>query len=121
MPYIEDERRELLARHVAIPRNQGELAFQLALSTDDYFIDKEITFTSMSEALAALESVKFELQRRFLAPYEDGKREENGDVFFNLCRPDGSIPDKVTEEILRFDHPADMIEHMTRQAGIKWG
>lgn len=94
MPYIAPERREALANRLTFPRNQGELAFQLALDVDEYFADKEVTFTTLSEAVVALESVKFEIMRRFLAGYEGFKREENGEVFFNLNRPDGSIVDR---------------------------
>jgi len=40
-----------------------------------------ITYAEYNAAIGVLESAKLELYRRMVAPYEDGKREENGDVY----------------------------------------
>ncbi|HOK39385.1 MAG TPA: hypothetical protein PLC87_12045 [Bacteroidales bacterium] len=40
----------------------------------------EKTFTTMSQIIGVLESVKQEFYRRVVAPYEEEKIKENGDV-----------------------------------------
>lgn len=37
-------------------------------------------YAAFAQALGSLRSVSFEIERRHLAPYEDGKIEENGDA-----------------------------------------
>jgi hypothetical protein len=85
MPYIEDVNRRCdLARAVAVPANEGELAYALAVVCDDYIAHKERSYEMLTGVVAQLESVKHEIQRRFVDPYEDEKRAVNGEVFFNL-------------------------------------
>lgn len=87
MPYIADAtRRNLLAARIAIPSDRAELAFTIATAVDDYFIGKAVSFSTLSDALAALQSVHGEVERRFLFTYEDRKLDENGEVFHNLAR-----------------------------------
>lgn len=79
MPYIPKGRR------VSIdagdwPRNVGELTYKLARCVDSY-IGPSPFFQDIGEAIAALECLKLELYRRVVAPYEDDRREENGDAF----------------------------------------
>lgn len=40
-----------------------------------------MSFRQLNEAVGALESTKLEFYRRMVAPHEDKKRKENGDVF----------------------------------------
>jgi hypothetical protein len=47
----------------------------------DYIKSHEISFKTYAEAISALECAKLELYRRQLAPYEDKKCAENGDVY----------------------------------------
>lgn len=79
MPYITPERRQALDEGEEIESigevNYGITRFILsALGPDpDY-----ATYNTM---IGVLESVKLELYRRMVAPYEDAKGEENGDVY----------------------------------------
>ena len=78
MPYIpQDQRDALLDGNLA--STPGELTFQLYYLIRGY-VSPEGGFTEMAEVLAALEAAKLEFYRRVLGPYEDRKREENGDV-----------------------------------------
>jgi len=79
MPYVKDETRNYLKTHKAI--FPGELAFKLAQVIQEYK-EKDIECYAMhNEIVGALECLKLEYARRFLYPYEDKKREENGDVW----------------------------------------
>jgi len=42
---------------------------------------EELSFRRLNEAIGALECTKLEFYRRMVAPYEDKRCEENGDVF----------------------------------------
>ena len=42
--------------------------------------DKGESYSNYAECIAALECAKIELYRRKIAPYEDKKIEENGDI-----------------------------------------
>lgn len=77
MPYIPDTLRPS-AR--ACPRFPGELAFKITKTLLAYLGPKP-RFSDFSEALGVLEATKLELYRRMIAPYEDAKKEENGDVY----------------------------------------
>lgn len=45
------------------------------------WLPKEPTFSEYSTALGILEAAKLELYRRRVAPYENSRLEENGDVY----------------------------------------
>lgn len=80
MPYINQLRRDVLDTEMGISRTPGELTYQLTRVVVDYIVQQEC-FTTYAEAIGALEATKLELYRRMIAPYEDKKREENGDVY----------------------------------------
>jgi len=50
------------------------------------------SYATYNEVLGVLECMKQELYRRMVAPYEDAKREENGDVGFDAF---GSPPGRA--------------------------
>lgn len=76
MPYI--PRKD---RNRPFPKTPGDLAFVIAREVDYYFAEHDFTFEHANAIVGVLENVKTEFQRRFLFPYEDMKREQNGDVF----------------------------------------
>lgn len=86
MPYIKQEARVQLRPHTMREAvTPGELTYQLS-EVVRAFLDRRAgrttnTFADFAEALGALEATKLELYRRVVAPYEDKKREENGDVY----------------------------------------
>jgi hypothetical protein len=86
MPYIKEEERS-----GECPETEGQLAYQLTTKILDYLYGnqlrvkaKEFTpmrFKDYAMAVGIIECVKQELYRRVVAPYEDKKCKENGDVF----------------------------------------
>lgn len=84
MPYINPERRKVFDTHLdAIAENLnsgGEInycAYRLCLA----FIKKTgLSYTNSMVPFSALGAAQMELYRQIIAPYEDEKIAENGDV-----------------------------------------
>lgn len=79
MPYIKEQARNALDRG-AIPCDPGELNYVLIQKILSYLGDKP-HYADFNNALGVLTAVQLELYRRMVAPYEDTKRDENGDIF----------------------------------------
>lgn len=75
MPYITEKRRHF------IPENPGELSFQLTRLLASYVSLHGESYQTYNDIVGALEGAKLELYRRRIAPYEDQKMKENGDVY----------------------------------------
>jgi hypothetical protein len=81
MPYVEPEVRVRLDKGTA-PASAGELNYLISKLLDDYLRRKGgIRYERLNEVVGVLECVKLEFYRRIAAPYEDGKKDENGDVY----------------------------------------
>lgn len=81
MPYIKKERRALLEPK-ARPTNPGELNYCITLLVRNYISrHPELNYQGINDILGALEGAKLEFYRRVVAPYEDEKIKENGDVY----------------------------------------
>ena len=80
MPYISQENRAYLARGI-LPRKPGELNYRISRFCNDYIESFGMSYQVLNEVIGVLECAKLELYRRLLAPYEDIKREINGDVY----------------------------------------
>jgi hypothetical protein len=78
MPYIKQEHRERVADGVG-PFNSGELNYTITKLCIDYLVERD--YDEFNEVVGVLECVKQEFYRRMVAPYEDKKIEENGDVY----------------------------------------
>lgn len=80
MPYIEKGIRASLddGRKALKP---GELNYQISQLLNSYFAMRSLSYTSLNEAIGALECAKLELYRRIAAPYEDKKLGQNGEVY----------------------------------------
>jgi hypothetical protein len=83
MPYIKDDRREDLDQDLyrLDIKNVGELTYVLTKLCVRYIAVGSLCYADYAEVIAALENSKLEFYRRALAPYEDARRKENGDVF----------------------------------------
>lgn len=79
MPYIKYG-REALADGYANPTNAGELNF-IITSTLLKYLGEGAGYSDYNEVVGVLECAKLELYRRMVAPYEDTKIAENGDVY----------------------------------------
>ena len=77
MPYIDPSDR---ARALTEPRTPGELNYALSMILRYYLARKGVTYAHINDCLGAMEGAKMEFNRRIVAPYEDGKIAENGDL-----------------------------------------
>lgn len=85
MPYITKEAR-INMDNAQWPETTGELNYQLTMVCLDYLahkltINKSNTYSNYNDVIGALECCKLEMYRRVIAPYEDMKKEANGDVY----------------------------------------
>jgi hypothetical protein len=62
------------------PNRDGHLNYLVSTIIDDVY---PRNYTSLNAAIGVLECIKQELYRRVVAPYEDTKIEQNGDVYFS--------------------------------------
>ncbi len=81
MPYIEQHKRSGLKPGASIAENPGELNFQLTTAITEYMVPKVVTYQVLNDILGALEGAKLEFYRRVVVPYENNKRDENGDMY----------------------------------------
>lgn len=82
MPYIRQEHREYLDGCLSFELydwSPGELNYAITKMLISYC--EESSYARYNEALGVLSAVTQEFYRRAVAPYEDQKILENGDVF----------------------------------------
>ncbi len=79
MPYITRERKAIVQAEG--PETPGDLNYVLTMAVRAYMRRKGKSYTTMNDIVGALESCKAEFQRRVVAPYEDEKIKQNGDVY----------------------------------------
>lgn len=89
MPYIKQEDRarwryaltalftETLS---SMPLKSGDLNYLITAVIHGYVRRKGQSYTTLNDVVGVLESAKAEFQRRVVAPYEDKKIKENGDL-----------------------------------------
>lgn len=84
MPYIKREDRSGLNSTTEFaseaPKNAGELQYVFAIIIKAYLGDK-YRYQDLNDVLGALAGAQLEFYRRVVAPYEDTKIKENGDVY----------------------------------------
>lgn len=80
MPYIEKKRRTEIKRPLCDAHDAGELNNLLTLMIFHYLPD-EPRYQDYNEIMGVLTCMQMEFYRRLVAPYEDKKRIEHGDVF----------------------------------------
>ena len=91
MPYITQERRNELAKVTPsldkkIPSSAGDLQFVIADLINKFLNSTEsregkLRYQHMNDVMGALSGAQQEFYRLVVVPYEDSKREENGDVY----------------------------------------
>lgn len=90
MPYIEKRRREALDRHLAplVKELEAPLGSYTA-GEFNYVITKLLlavwdvrhSYSTAAHLVGILDTVKAEFYRRAVVPYEEKKKEDNGDVY----------------------------------------
>lgn len=83
MPYVNSEERTRIARGET-PLTAGQLNYKITLLVLEYLNrdGKRPRYQDYNDAVGALEGAKLELYRRAVAPYENAKRDDNGEVYF---------------------------------------
>ncbi len=81
MPYIRQSDRVEILSGARPAQTAGELNFQLTAVARAYLGARGESYAVFNEVVGALECAKLELYRRMVAPYEDHKMAENGDVY----------------------------------------
>jgi len=86
MPYIRLAGRNRLnnglhAMLQYMPADAGELNYVLTRICDTFINTKGKNYQNLNEVIGAIECMKQELYRRVIAPYENTKIDENGDVY----------------------------------------
>lgn len=80
MPYIRMQEREILDRGMVKATNPGHLNYQITKLCND-FLAKTRNYSDYNTIIGVLECCKLEFYRRAVAPYEDQKMNENGEVY----------------------------------------
>lgn len=78
MPYIAQADRP---EAQATPRTAGELNYAITCLIRGYLRQHGKRYQQINDIVGALEGAKLEFYRRVVAPYEDQKCAENGDVY----------------------------------------
>ena len=83
MPYIQPKDRIEIDERIGFVqiRNAGELNYLITTFCNEYWKDNGQNYQAFNDIIGALEGCKLELYRRRIAPYEDEKIKENGDVY----------------------------------------
>ncbi len=81
MPYIKPEDRAAILLDENLIEDAGELNYFITTLINNYINKNTKCYTTLNEVIGVLECAKLELYRRIVAPYEDTKIEENGDVY----------------------------------------
>ena len=91
MPYIKQldrDRIDNFTRTRSVIDTPGELNYAITRLILNYLEDQiqippkgQLKYQDINDVLGALEGAKLEFYRRFCAPYEDGKKDQNGDVY----------------------------------------
>lgn len=88
MPYIRPERRiELdavlgpIKYHISNNPKPGELNYIITSLVQSYYAVWSRGYADFNDILGILECAKFEFYRKVIAPYEEKKCRENGDVY----------------------------------------
>lgn len=82
MPYIKkDQRDKLIPKAESYPTCGGDLNFQITCLVLEYVKYNGSSYKQINDIVGALEAAKLEFYRRLVAPYENKKIEENGDVY----------------------------------------
>jgi GTP cyclohydrolase II len=78
MPYIEKQYRREAQQ---TPLTVGELNYAITSVILSYLDITPMSYSTINDIIGALEGAKLEFYRRVAVPYEELKKEQNGDVY----------------------------------------
>ena len=87
MPYINQAARDRLEDEsfnnnsfLPEPKNAGELNYVITMLIHHYWSQNGGNYQAFNDIIGALEGAKMEVYRKKVAPYEDQKAKDNGEV-----------------------------------------
>lgn len=84
MPYVDSKQKEEIdSIHIGSfnAKTPGQLNYAITKLMLNYCTNKACDYSTLNAVMGAVESAKLEFYRRRVAPYEDIKIEQNGDVY----------------------------------------
>ena len=82
MPYVKQFHRPDIHPHSErVATCSGDLNYQISVLMNDYIVAHGLSYDVAKDCSSACEEAASEFRRRVLAPYEDLKILENGDVY----------------------------------------
>lgn len=78
MPYIPEYKRSMAEDH---PDSSGELNYAITTLLIRYLERNALCYATINDIVGAVEGAKLEFYRRVVAPYEESKIKQNGDVY----------------------------------------
>jgi len=89
MPYIEQKRREQFKQDEITAFidgqsdvfTEGDINYVITNAVNQYIKLKGLSYSSINAVIGILECAKMEFYRRVAVPYEEKKKELNGDVY----------------------------------------
>lgn len=80
MPYIKKDARQGIET-VSPCEDTGELNYLIMQAINEYLKYNGVSYKKLNDCMGVLSCVQQELYRRIAEPYEDKKKNANGDVF----------------------------------------
>ncbi len=84
MPYIPRNEQDVINRRIntlGVVTTPGQLNYAINILLFQYLAGEPTTYQRLNEIIGALECAKLEFTRRLVVPYEDLKRDQNGDIY----------------------------------------
>jgi len=81
MPYIKPKDRAAILLNETNIKTAGDLNYFITTIVNWYINEHGKSYSTLNEVIGVLECAKLELYRRIVAPYEDTKIDQNGDVY----------------------------------------
>ncbi len=123
MPYIpQDEREDLDELAGALVTNlrngnfRGKLNYFISLVADGLMQANGLSYSFLNDFIGVLECVKLELYRRVATPYEDEKKNENGDVFSSTLIQPSELEKKLSKDKANLAEYDRKISKLIREA-----
>lgn len=87
MPYIDQQFRYVLKPRCIPAKTEGDLNYQISVLLNRYMEHHGLSYNRMGDCTSACENAAAEFRRRVMAPYEDQKILDNGDVYSDIVIP----------------------------------
>lgn len=110
MPYLTQESRTKIRL-----ASSGQLNYIIHQIIDEYLEDNGLSYETLNSILGVLTAVQLEIYRRLAAPYEDRKKDENGDVYPYIAY----VPEFQSERLTDLEQTTRTFEDMLSDIQIE--